>query len=98
MSKRFRFLLIPCLACCVGSGSVFAQIPSKLENAKPDYSREAFIIEQDSTNVAFESDGTPAPVNPAGSGSNPMLACSATVCSPSPIRTRMKVWILITFG
>ena len=58
MSKRFRFLLIPCLACCVGSGTVFAQIPSKLENAKPDYSREAFIIEQDSTNVAFESDGT----------------------------------------
>ncbi len=58
MSNRFHFLLISCLAYCVGSGGLFAQVPSKLENGKPDYSKEAFIIEQDSTNVAFESDGT----------------------------------------
>jgi hypothetical protein len=58
MSKRFRFLVIPWLASCIGYGSVFAQIPSRPGDARLDYSKEAFVIEQDSTNIAFESDGT----------------------------------------
>ena len=42
---------------------VAAQAPSKpadtkLAGGKPDYSSEAFIIEQDSTRIIFENDGT----------------------------------------
>lgn len=37
--------------------SVHAQVPAK-PDAKPDYSKEAFVIEQTSTRIVFENDGT----------------------------------------
>jgi len=58
MCKRFRFLVVPLLAFCFGHGAVFAQSPSKSGDAGVDYSKEAFVIEQDSTSLAFDKDGT----------------------------------------
>ena len=45
------------LAFALTIHSSHAQAPSK-PNAKPDYSTEAFVIEQTSTRVVFENDGT----------------------------------------
>jgi tetratricopeptide (TPR) repeat protein len=55
-SKYFRFftLYLACsYLCCPAS----AQLPAPTE-VKPDYSREAFVSEQDVTRVTFENDGT----------------------------------------
>ncbi len=43
--------------CCLCLCSVFAQSPSSTD-VKPDYSREAFVCEEDVTHLAFENDGT----------------------------------------
>lgn len=58
LRKRFRLFIIPLLAFCLADGAVFAQGPSKSGDTGADYSKEAFVIEQDSTNLAFENDGT----------------------------------------
>src|SRR2546422_702492 len=57
MSKYLRFCAF-CLASCFDFNSVYAQAPSKPPDAKPDYSGEAFVVEQDSTRIVFENDGT----------------------------------------
>ncbi len=57
MSKYLCFLVL-CLASCFSFDSVNAQAPSKPPDAKPDYSVEAFVAEQDSTRIVFENDGT----------------------------------------
>src|SRR5450755_2892796 len=36
----------------------FAKTPSKVEDAQPDYSKEAFVIEQHSSKIRFENDAT----------------------------------------
>ena len=43
--------------CCLCLCSVFAQSPASNE-IKPDYSREAFVSEEDVTHLSFENDGT----------------------------------------
>ena len=48
---------IVCLAFALTIHGSYAQAPSK-SNSKPDYSTEAFVIEQSSTRVVFENDGT----------------------------------------
>src|SRR5579864_1608601 len=53
---RPLLLIISCLAHCLLSSAACAQSPSI--EAKPDYSREAFVSEQDITRVIFEDDGT----------------------------------------
>jgi tetratricopeptide (TPR) repeat protein len=53
---RPLFLIISSLAYCLLSSTACAQSPSI--EAKPDYSREAFVSEQDITRVIFEDDGT----------------------------------------
>ena len=45
------------ICCCLCLCSVFAQSPSSTD-VKPDYSREAFVCEEDVTHLAFENDGT----------------------------------------
>ena len=57
MSRRLRSLIL-CWAACFSYCGVYAQTPSKPANAKPDYSQEAFVTEQDSTQIVFENDGT----------------------------------------
>jgi tetratricopeptide (TPR) repeat protein len=57
VSKYLRFFILY-LACYYLSRSpAFAQLPTPTE-VKPDYSREAFVSEQDITHVTFENDGT----------------------------------------
>src|ERR1700738_90379 len=57
VSKHLHFFIL-CVAhyglCC---SPVFSQSQVPTE-AKPDYSREAFVSEQDITHIAFENDGT----------------------------------------
>jgi len=57
--SRLRFLSVPslALACCLLSSAMHAQSPSPTD-VKPDYSREAFVSEQDFTRIAFDNDGT----------------------------------------
>lgn len=57
MLRHFRFSLV-CLAIIFGSQRGAAQAPATPPKAKPDYSVEAFVIEQDSTRIDFENDGT----------------------------------------
>lgn len=57
MPKDLRFVIL-CLAFAFNPGRVCAQAPAKPADAKPDYSAEAFVIEQDSTRIDFENDGT----------------------------------------
>src|SRR5882724_10238935 len=45
------------LASCIACRAICAQTP-KAPDSKPDFSKEAFVIEQDSTRVTFENDGT----------------------------------------
>jgi tetratricopeptide (TPR) repeat protein len=56
MFKHSRLCIIP-LALSVAFRCAHAQAPSK-PGAKPDYSNEAFVVEQTSTRVVFENDGT----------------------------------------
>ncbi len=44
--------------CACGRGIIFAETSPKLEDVNAVLSKEAFVIEQDSTTVAFENDGT----------------------------------------
>ena len=53
-SRRFIIVL---LALVFAFPCAFAQGPSK-PDGKPDYSKEAFVIEQDISKVTFENDGT----------------------------------------
>ena len=56
MSKKLRrvlLVLVPGMTCF----AICAQT-SKGAGTKPDFSKEAFVIEQDSTRVSFENDGT----------------------------------------
>ncbi|HUO25879.1 MAG TPA: DUF3857 domain-containing protein [Candidatus Aquilonibacter sp.] len=59
-SLIFRF----CLLCALGASGLFAQsglnkdASVKSEPKKPDYSQEAFVIEQLQVNYRFENDGT----------------------------------------
>src|SRR2546427_2803642 len=57
MSKYLR-LLVLCLGSCFDLCGVCAQTPSKPTPAKADYSKEPFVVEQDSTKIVFENDGT----------------------------------------
>jgi tetratricopeptide (TPR) repeat protein/transglutaminase-like putative cysteine protease len=56
MFKRSRLFTIV-LAFASVPGSVHAQAPSK-PDAKPDYSKEAFVVENTSAKIVFENDGT----------------------------------------
>jgi tetratricopeptide (TPR) repeat protein len=47
-----------CLVFWASLIGIYAQEPPKVPNPKPDYSREAFIVEEDFTKVSFESDGS----------------------------------------
>ena len=55
--SRYQCFSILCLACCLFSSAARAQSQSPTA-VKPDYSREAFVSEQDVTRVVFENDGT----------------------------------------
>ncbi len=57
MCKYLRALFLVLLALCPAA---FTQQPAspKKESSKPDYSEEAFVIEQTSTKMKFENDGT----------------------------------------
>jgi tetratricopeptide (TPR) repeat protein len=58
VSKRLHVFIIRCSACYwLCCPPVFAQAPPPAE-AKSDYSREAFVSEEDITHVTFENDGT----------------------------------------
>ena len=62
MSKYLSFFVFS-LAFWLPFNRVDAQAPSKpadakLAGGKPDFSSEAFVIEQDSTRIIFENDGT----------------------------------------
>src|SRR5271155_1690764 len=50
-------LFIVCLALGSAIRGVSAQAPSK-PDTKPDYSKEAFVVEQTSARIVFENDGT----------------------------------------
>jgi tetratricopeptide (TPR) repeat protein len=50
-----RFMVFLPFLCLISSAQ--AQVTSKAET-KPDYSKEAFVIEQTSTRITFENDGT----------------------------------------
>src|SRR5579863_3629614 len=56
MIKHSRLFII-FLALGFAFPCAFAQAPSK-PDARADYSKEAFVIEQTSTRIAFENDGT----------------------------------------
>ena len=43
--------------CCLSASALYSQTTAPTE-VKPDYSREAFVSEQDVTHVTFENDGT----------------------------------------
>jgi tetratricopeptide (TPR) repeat protein len=53
--SHFLILFLTCFYLCCSPAS--AQSPAPTE-VKPDYSREAFVSEQDVTRVIFENDGT----------------------------------------
>src|SRR5258708_12628294 len=55
--SRYQCLSVLCLACCLFTSAARAQSQSPTA-VKPDYSREAFVSEQDVTRVVFENDGT----------------------------------------
>ena len=55
MSHDFRQLAV---LLTLAVGTVFPQSSPKPPDAKPDYSKEAFVIEQDATKITFENDGT----------------------------------------
>lgn len=57
MPKDLRFFVL-CLAVVFNLDHVCAQAPTKPADAKPNYSAEAFVVEQDSTRIDFENDGT----------------------------------------
>jgi tetratricopeptide (TPR) repeat protein len=57
MSNSSRSFIL-CWTLCLACFAIHAQGPSRTADAKPDYSKEAFVIEQDSTRVDFENDGT----------------------------------------
>ncbi len=57
MFKYLR-LFVVCSAFGFGLASVCAQAPPKPADAKSDYSKEAFVVEEDLAQIAFENDGT----------------------------------------
>jgi tetratricopeptide (TPR) repeat protein len=57
LRKRFRLFTCSWVFCFLCSCSLFAQSPSQTK-VTPDYSREAFVSEEDVTRIAFENDGT----------------------------------------
>src|SRR5215472_5733944 len=57
MTKHLRFLIL-CLAVSFCLDNIYGQAPERPTDSKPDYSSEAFVIEQESTRVDFENDGT----------------------------------------
>ena len=57
MPKYLRYFIL-CFAIASNFASVYAQAPSDGAGGKPDYSAEAFVIEQDSTQIDFANDGT----------------------------------------
>ena len=58
LMSKYLCLFVLCLAPCFDLCSIYAQTPSKPAPSKPDYSKEPIVIEQDSTKVVFENDGT----------------------------------------
>jgi tetratricopeptide (TPR) repeat protein len=56
MFKHSQAIVIS-LAVCILIGGARAQEPAKA-GVKPDYSKEAFVVEQTSTRIVFENDGT----------------------------------------
>ena len=54
MSRHLLYLGI-CLALGLAA---FPQVPQRLPDAKPDYSKEAVVIEKDVSKIIFENDGT----------------------------------------
>ena len=58
MSISSRLLAL-WLAFCAFSGNAFPQAsPQKAADAGHDYSKEAFVVEEDTARIAFENDGT----------------------------------------
>jgi len=55
---RHLCLLVVSLASCFGLNDISAQTLVKPTDAKLAYSGEAFVVEQDSTRIVFENDGT----------------------------------------
>jgi hypothetical protein len=76
MFERARLFVVS-LAFIVVIPSGHAQGPSK-SDAKPDYSKEAFVIERTSTRIVFENDGTGTRESLARIASSPTQACSVT--------------------
>jgi len=58
MSVSRCLFVVLWLASCVLSGSALAQAPTKTSTPAPDYSKEAFVIEENLRQVVFENDGT----------------------------------------
>lgn len=55
----FTYLRVFVVCAAFGFGlGVWAQVPPKPADTKSDYSKEAFVIEQESTRIVFENDGT----------------------------------------
>ncbi len=57
MTRHLRLLVVG-LASYFGLNAISAQTAVKPRDAKLDYSAEAFVVEQDSTRIVFENDGT----------------------------------------
>ena len=57
VTKRLCLLVVG-LSSYIGFNNISAQTFVKPRDAKLDYSAEAFVVEQDSTRVIFENDGT----------------------------------------
>ena len=55
---RIRIVYVLILVSCLTISDAAGQAASKPANTKPDYSKEAFVDEDDSTKIIFENDGT----------------------------------------
>ena len=51
-------LFVFCLLSSLALGGLAPQEPSNPAESKPDYSKEAFVIEEDNSHIVFENDGT----------------------------------------
>jgi tetratricopeptide (TPR) repeat protein len=56
--SRISIIYVLILVSCLTISGAAGQGASKPANTKPDYSKEAFVDEDDSTKIVFENDGT----------------------------------------
>jgi hypothetical protein len=96
MFKRSRLFTIV-LAFASVPGSVHAQATPK-PDTKPDYSKEAFVVENTSAKIVFENDGTSTREASARIRIQSDAGVHATAYCLSPIRTRPRVSTLTMFA